>query len=102
MLPALLPAPAQKAVCSFLKEMSSIEIPLEKLSAAALPAPLAPAKNAPFALLFSQLFPTFFPTSPLRTPFLLDLTPQNNRHRPENARFHPHPATFLPLWNSHF
>ena len=64
MLPALLPAPALRAVCSFLKEMSSIEIPLEKLSAAALHAPIAPAKNAPFALLFSQLFPTFSPIFP--------------------------------------
>ena len=39
MLPALLPAPAQKAVCSFLKEMSSIEI-----------SPFKSARQTPFPL----------------------------------------------------
>ena len=49
MLPALLPDPAQKAVCSFLKEMSSIEIPLPFQSARQTPFPLqAFQQRSPF------------------------------------------------------
>ena len=64
MLPALLPAPAQKAVCSFLKEMSSIEIPLEKLSAAALPDPGVPAGIPLLTLSAHGSFPLFPRSAP--------------------------------------
>ena len=91
MLPALLPALALEAVCSFLKKMSSIEIShfRSRLGRLFFPQLLTPLSH-------------FFSTSPLLSPFLLSLTPQNNRHRPENALFPPYSATFLPLWHSHF
>lgn len=102
MLPALLPAPALRAVCSFLKEMSSIEIPPSKSSRR----PPSTLRQLQQKRSFCPALPTahshFFSISTLRRPFLLYLTPQNNRHRPEIALFPHHYATFLPLWYSHF
>ena len=92
MLPALLPALALEAVCSFLKKMSSIEISHF----------CPPGWDAPFPRSPSTSLSHFFSTSPLLSPFHLCLTPQNNRHRPEKALPPPHSATFLPLWYSHF
>ena len=69
MLPALLPDPALKAVCSFLKEMSSIEIFPRK------PLDSRPSrsgrsnKNAPFTSLSAQFFPTFSPIRSRMCPF---------------------------------
>ena len=69
MLPALLPDPAQEAVCSFLKEMSSIEIsPFRR--------PPAGASAAPD---IRVCLPTFFPMA-CRCPFPLFL-----RFSPEQA-----------------
>ena len=64
MLPALLPAPALKAVCSFLKEMSSIEIPLQKALGGRLHAPIAPEETLLLSLSPHGPFPLFLHFSP--------------------------------------